>query len=136
MTSLDPNSPDSIVIPDIRADTNDAFDWFWSIAWLIENNYLAVGDVLVCDNASIHYAQDVADLLSDLLEEATVRLVFLPTYSPELNPCEFVFAQVKRYLRSRRGHASFTEEILNGFAQVTRKQLINYYFHCTSTLGV
>jgi transposase len=47
------------------------------------------------DNAPIHKAEDMLRVLEPILDLANVRLFFLPKYSPELNPCEMVFAQVR-----------------------------------------
>lgn len=52
------------------------------------------GDTLVVDNARIHKARDIVPTLRAALAAAGVRMLFLPTYSPELNPCELIFAQV------------------------------------------
>jgi transposase len=38
--------------------------------------------------------------IQEYLLQHGVTVVTLPTYSPELNPCELVFARVKRHLRS------------------------------------
>ena len=46
---------------------------------------------LVMDNASIHKGPAVTAALAAL----NVEPVFLPPYSPELNPCELVFSMVK-----------------------------------------
>lgn len=54
-----------------------------------------VGQVIVMDNFSVHHTDDVVNaILSSGLE-----LVFLPPYSPELNPIEHCFSKVKAYLR-------------------------------------
>ena len=65
-----------------------------------------------------------------LLDGVGARLVFLPTYSPELNPCELVFGQVKNYLPFRRGHRSFLNEMALGFAEVSWQNVFNYYSKC------
>ena len=75
--------------------------WSTALAWLILAIWWRATSSL-CDNASIHFAAEVALPLSELFDTAGVRLVFLPAYSPELNPCELVFAQVKNGLRRRR----------------------------------
>lgn len=51
--------------------------------------------VLVIDNASIHYS----DQISQLCEEAGVKLLYLPPYSPDLNPIEEFFAELKAFVR-------------------------------------
>lgn len=82
------------------------------------------------DSAPIHRAAGIAEELIELLENANVRLVFLPLYSPECNPCELVFAQVKRFLRSYRGTEKFFQEIARAFSRVTFANVLSYYRHC------
>lgn len=53
--------------------------------------------VLVMDNASWHHC----DELSQLCEEKGVKLVYLPPYSPDLNPIEAFFKDFKSLLRKR-----------------------------------
>lgn len=50
--------------------------------------------VQILDNCSIHTADDVFGAVVALLERYGVRMIRLPKYSPELNPCEPVWAQV------------------------------------------
>jgi hypothetical protein len=61
-----------------------------------------------------------------------VNLVFLPTYSPELNPCELVFAQVKKLVRNARGQdmQSVLNEIILAFDSVTLENVVNYFGKC------
>jgi len=51
---------------------------------------LARGDVLIMDNLPVHKAAGVRHAL----EAAGITLLFLPAYSPDLNPIEMVFAKV------------------------------------------
>jgi hypothetical protein len=60
------------------------------------------GDILIMDNAAVHGSSDTLELLLDLLKLFGIRLVYIPVYSPEFNPCELIFAQVKCYLRTHR----------------------------------
>jgi transposase len=51
--------------------------------------------IVVMDNARIHmYAE-----LEITIHQAGARLIFLPPYSPELNPIEIAFGQLKRYIQ-------------------------------------
>ncbi|KNE91370.1 hypothetical protein PSTG_15235 [Puccinia striiformis f. sp. tritici PST-78] len=59
------------------------------------NRYPGINSCLVMDNARIHRGGQVAELC----EAAGVRLVYLPPYTPELNPIELCFSQVKARLR-------------------------------------
>jgi len=50
--------------------------------------------LLVLDNARIHHAKTV----KPVCEELNVRLVYLPPYSPDLNPIEFAWKDGKKRL--------------------------------------
>lgn len=58
---------------------------------------LRPGDIVVLDNLGSHKGADV----QAAIEEAGARLVFLPAYSPDLNPIEQVFSKMKTLLRKR-----------------------------------
>ena len=71
------------------------------------------------------------EILDDLLTASNVKLVYLPAYSPELNPCELIFAQVKRNLREHRMSAiPLWFDISVSFATVTLENVIQYYKKC------
>lgn len=52
--------------------------------------------IIVVDNASIHRSQRIRDLC----EERGVTLLFLPPYSPDFNPIEATFHDIKAWIRS------------------------------------
>lgn len=52
--------------------------------------------ILVMDNCSIHHVQ----YIKDILEFAGILVLFLPPYSPDFNPIENVFGNVKSYLKT------------------------------------
>ena len=56
---------------------------------------LVPGDIVVMDNLSSHKSASVRRLI----RTAGARLLFLPPYSPDLNPIEQVFAKLKTLLR-------------------------------------
>lgn len=56
---------------------------------------------LVVDNHSTHHAKRVRTWLSAEERAKKLELVFLPAYSPELNPDELLNQDVKRHLRTR-----------------------------------
>ena len=51
--------------------------------------------VALMDNCSIHHV----DAVTDLLEAAGIKVLFLPPYSPDYNPIELAFSSVKYYLK-------------------------------------
>lgn len=63
--------------------------------------------VVVLDNYSVHHSQSVKAALPDL-EAASVHFCFLPPYSPELNPIEQVWRQVKYQDIPERTHPTDT----------------------------
>ncbi len=107
---------------------NNSFDHLLIITHFIRMGLLVRGDVLVLDNAHIHRGEKILLPLQRLLATAGITMWFLPTYSPELNPCEFVFAQCKKYLRyHRRMQHPFWYEIARGFANTTHMHMLNCY---------
>jgi transposase len=54
--------------------------------------------VLVMDNARIHCSEE----LQEMCNEAGVLLVYLPPYSPDYNPIEQSFNQIKQWMRKSR----------------------------------
>ena len=58
-------------------------------------HYLNGNSVLVMDNMKSHYAKAV----KNLLDGSCVRYIYLPPYSPDLNPIEKLWSKVKAFLR-------------------------------------
>lgn len=56
---------------------------------------LSPGDLVVIDNLSAHKVDGVRTLI----EASGAQLLYLPPYSPDLNPIELVFAKLKALLR-------------------------------------
>ncbi|RFU31130.1 hypothetical protein B7463_g5198, partial [Scytalidium lignicola] len=74
--------------------------------------------VLVMDNASFHHSERIGQLCRD----AGVRLVYLPPYSPDLNPIEEFFAELKAFIKRnwhnyeenpRQSFQAFLESCIN-----------------------
>ena len=61
------------------------------------NPVLEYGDYIVMDNAAIHRFEG-GRVLGEWLDSFGVTLIYLPTYSPELNPVELLFNKLKKIL--------------------------------------
>ena len=59
---------------------------------------LGIGDVVVMDNLSSHKVKGVRERI----EARGADVLYLPPYSPDLNPIEKAWAKIKQYLRSTR----------------------------------
>ena len=93
---------------------------------------LQSGDVVIMDNLSSHKRQRIRELVKG----AGASLVFLPPYSPDLNPIEMIFAKVKQLLRSLacRTREALWESMQSVLDQVTPTDALNCYKHCGYTL--
>jgi hypothetical protein len=62
--------------------------------------------VLIMDNASFHHMERIQQLCYN----AGVKLIYLPPYSPDLNPIEEFFAELKAFIKQT---GQFTNQIQN-----------------------
>jgi transposase len=58
------------------------------------------GDVVIMDNLPVHKAPGVREAI----EAAGATLLYLPPYSPDLNPIEQAFSKLKAHLRKAAEH--------------------------------
>lgn len=89
---------------------------------------LQVGDVIVLDNYSVHKTRAVqAEFLA-----AGVKVVFLPPYSPDLNPIEHCWSKIKTHLRAvqAREHERLYQEIGIALSKVTASDAQGWIKHC------
>jgi transposase len=93
---------------------------------------LRCGDVVIMDNLSSHKRQRVRALI----EDAGARLVFLPPYSPDLNPIEMIFSKVKQLIRTLacRTRDALWQTMQSVLDQVTLNDAHNCFKHCGYTL--
>ena len=72
---------------------------------------LSKGDYIVMDNASVHKVAEV----KQLIEATGAKVIYLPPYSPELNPIELAWNKMKTYLRKQR--ARTVDALYNVYAE-------------------
>jgi transposase len=70
-------------------------EWFLAYVEQVLVPTLSPGDVVVMDNLGSHKSKAVRQAI----RKAGAHLIFLPPYSPDLNPIEQVFAKLKTLLR-------------------------------------
>jgi transposase len=89
---------------------------------------LRPGDVVILDNLSPHKS----DRTRALIAQAGAQVLFLPAYSPDLNPIENMWSKVKNYLRSAeaRTPSALLKTIAAALQSVTRQDAMNWFAHC------
>ena len=93
-------------------------------------NWTNPHSVVILDNASIHHVDAISDIIVD---QVGARLLFLPPYSPDLNPLEEVFSKVKGILKKNSSLfevSNMPRALLSlAFAMVTNEDCHSYIVH-------
>ncbi len=89
---------------------------------------LRAGKVVVMDNLSAHKGQRVRKLI----EDRGCELLYLPPYSPDLNPIEEAFSKVKRLLRviGARTKEALVEAIGKALDAVGARDARGFFTRC------
>lgn len=95
---------------------------------------LKAGQIVVLDNASYHKRVGI----KKAVEEAGCELLFLPTYSPDLNPIEQVWSQMKRLIKKliRDGKDCLVEAIDEAFIKICDFDFSNYFTHFSKLVNL
>ena len=103
----------------------DAFE-AWTEQFLIPE--LRRGDVVVMDNLPTHRIAAV----SRLLEKKGHGLLFLPPYSPDLNPIEEMWSKVKSFLRDAKARTwdQLLEAMAGALRTIAKKDCVGYFSDC------
>jgi transposase len=86
---------------------------------------LRPGEIVMVDHLSSHKGAPIAKAIAD----RHASLEFLPKYSPDLNPIEPAFGQIKAYLRkaARRTPEALIAATALALRQVKAKHCANYF---------
>jgi transposase len=89
---------------------------------------LTEGQVVVMDNLGAHQPKRIRDLI----EARGAELVFVPSYSPDLNPIEQAFSKIKNILRKlgARTHEALLEAMEEALCKVTPADAAGWFEHC------
>jgi transposase len=101
---------------------NGAIFKAYAVKFLVRE--LTPGDIVVMGNLSSHKS----NAIRQTIEDAGAELLFLPPYSPDLNPIEQVFAKLKHLLRkaAKRTVEALWDEIGNLLEHFTPAECANY----------
>ncbi|MDP9438705.1 MAG: transposase [Actinomycetota bacterium] len=89
---------------------------------------LRPGQVVVMDNLSAHKGGRVRQIV----EEAGCEVLYLPPYTPDLNPIEQAFSKVKGLLRraEARTREALVEAMGQALSAVTTQDASGFLDHC------
>ena len=89
---------------------------------------LRPGDIVVMDNLPAHKNAAVAAAI----EAAGCRLVYLPPYSPDLNPIEPMWSKVKAFVcaAASRTFDTLVDAVGDAMRRVTAEDCEGYFEHC------
>jgi transposase len=94
---------------------------------------LREGQIVIMDNLKAHKGERVRELI----EARGCEVVFLPPYSPDLNPIEEAFSKIKNILREvgARTREALVEAISEALSMVTGQDARGFFGHCGYHLG-
>jgi putative transposase len=86
---------------------------------------LKPGDIVIMDNLGSHKSKAIRDAI----RAAGARLLFLPKYSPDLNPIEMLFSKIKHWLREAqaRTRQAIDDELRKILADIKPQECSNYF---------
>jgi transposase len=86
------------------------------------------GDMVVMDNNPIHKLDEI----EDAIEAAGAWVLFLPTYSPDLNPIELCWSKVKAHLRSLKPRTlpDLFAALGQAFSTIAQSDIRHWFEHC------
>ena len=89
---------------------------------------LRAGQVLVMENLSVHKGERVRELI----EHRGCELLYLPPYSPDLNPIEEAFGKIKGLLRKAeaRTREALVEAMGRVLSAVSKHDARGFFEHC------
>jgi transposase len=83
---------------------------------------------VIMDNVKFHLQARI----KETIESTGAKIIFLPPYSPDLNPIENMWSKVKNTLRklAPRTTRNFKKCIKVAFEGISKSDLVEWYKHC------
>ena len=88
---------------------------------------LKAGDLVICDNLPTHKVSGVQEAIA----ARGAELLYLPAYSPDLNPIEMVFSKLKTLVRAAaaRTWEALLKAIAEALEAFTPQECLNFFRH-------
>lgn len=89
---------------------------------------LQEGDIVIMDNLQTHHANAVKEVIENL----NIKVMYLPPYSPDLNPIEKMWSKIKSILRKRkvRDFHALSKAIAYAFSKVCALDCSGWFRSC------
>ena len=86
---------------------------------------LRSGDIVIMDNLRTHKVQGVREII----ESTGATVLYLPPYSPDLNPIEQMWSKIKAFLRATKARTveSLLQAIPSSFSSVTSIDIMGWF---------
>jgi transposase len=110
----------------VQGSTNKAvFEAY--VEWVLAPS-LRPGQVVVMDNLNAHKSEEVRELI----EARGCEVLFVPPYSPDLNPIEEAFSKIKGLLRKAQARTkeALIEALGAAISAVTAEDAWGFFEHC------
>ena len=90
---------------------------------------LKSGDVVVMDNLRSHHVQGVKEAFDD----AGIRFLYLPPYSPDLNPIEKMWSKMKAILRKRKERSAerLSASVTDALKLISASDCLHWFESCS-----
>lgn len=89
---------------------------------------LRPGDVVVMDNLSAHKVVGIRELI----QARGAQLLYLPPYSPDLNPIEKAWSKFKQFLRAAKARTpdALEQAVAEALQTITPQNASAWFNHC------
>lgn len=89
---------------------------------------LAAGEVVIMDNLGAHKVKGIREAI----EARGARVIYLPPYSPDLNPIEKCWSKIKTYLRAAKARTreALEKALKEALLLVTEKDAQSWFASC------
>ena len=86
------------------------------------------GEIVFVDNCPIHKMDEI----EEAIEARGAWVIFLPRYSPDMNPIENCWSKVKAILRSLKPRTleELLDALVEAFSSVTLQDILGWFRHC------
>lgn len=93
---------------------------------------LTEGDIVIMDNLGAHKVAGVRELI----EARGARVIYLPPYSPDLNPIEKCWSKIKTYLRAAKARTreALEKALKEALLTISEKDAIGWFASCGYSL--